>query len=318
MILAASSFLFLATFFLTLSFPLVRPIEKQIGARLKRRLHETDELRQAVIHLERKDRLSDLPVLDKILRHFHWLRSFQLYIQQAALPISTGALILISLVLGLTSFLLARVFSIEWLVGTLLVSGTAVLPFGYVAFRRGQRFKKFAEAFPDAISRMASSLRAGYSAQMAFEALIADSSTIVSEEFKHVVAQMEVGQSFEDSLKKMLERIDTPELRLFISSVLLQRESGGNLAILLDNLESTIRARFELQRELGAASAQGKLSGMVLSFLPLFVGVFVFMIHREYTLFFFQDPVGKQLLALSITGQVMGMWTIRKLVRIDL
>ena len=318
MILISCIFLFLATFFLMISFPAAQPVEKEIARRMRRWLAEDSETKPEALRLERKDRLSDLPLLEQILRHLHWTRSFRIYIRQSAFPLSTGAFVLISLIFGSVAFLLASVAHWDWPVIFPWVAGVSSIPFVIVSLKRLRRFKKFSEAFPDAISRMASSLRAGYSAQMAFEALVEDTASVVAEEFKKVVTHIQVGESFEEALKKMLERVDTPELRLFISSVILQRDSGGNLAQLLDNLEETIRARFELQRELNAASAQGKLSGMVLGLLPIFVGFLVLIIHREYILFFFQDPVGKKLLALCVTGQLMGFWTIRKIVRFSL
>lgn len=318
MILLISTFIFLASFFLMNAFSLPHPLEAKINERVKKRLQGGGETRQEAIRLAIKERLSDLPFLDRILGHFQKIKSFQVYIRQSGLRISAGALILICLVLGLVSFLLVTRLSVGWAAGLPIVALMSASPLGGVAFMRARRSRQFSEAFPDAIARMASSLRAGYSLQMAFEAIIQDTANLVREEFKQVVAEMQLGQSFEEALKKMLERIDIAELRLFISSVILQRDSGGNLAELFDNLESTIRARFELQRELSAASAQGKLSGMVLSLLPLFVGLMVFMIHREYVLFFFKDPAGKKLLGLSIMGQLMGIWTIRKIIRFDM
>lgn len=313
MILLGCVFLFLATFFLAVSFASLSRVETDVTRRIKKRLRGP-YLASQTIQLERKDRLSDLPLFDKILRHLQWIGTFQIYICQSALPISTGAFFLISILLALISFLFSFVFSLGGPVTFFLSLITAGFPLMVISFRRARRFKQFSAGFPDAISRMASSLRAGYSIQMAFEALIQDTATLIAEEFKFVVRQMELGQNFEEALKKMLERMDTPELRLFISSVILQRESGGNLSELLDNLETTIRSRFDLQRELSAASAQGKLSGMVLSFLPIFVGFFVFLIHPDYTVFFFKDPVGKNLLWLCVLGQILGFWTIRKII----
>ena len=192
------------------------------------------------------------------------------------------------------------------------------IPFLYVQNRRQHRRKLFCRGFPDAIARLANSLRAGYSLQMAIEAMIEEADSLIAGEFRLVLAEMEVGQNFEVALQKMIERIDTPDLRLFIASVTIQRESGGNLAEILDNLELTIRDRFALQKELEAATAQAKLSGLVISLLPIFVGIFIFFIHREYILFFFQDPMGKNLFWCAMIGQVMGMLTIKKIVSIQM
>jgi tight adherence protein B len=165
---------------------------------------------------------------------------------------------------------------------------------------------------------MSSALRAGFSLQMAFEAVTEDAPSVIVETFREVLAEMEVGQSFEEALKKMLERVDTAELRLFVSSVIIQRESGGNLAELLDNLEATIRERFELQRELISATAQARFSGLILSLLPIFVGGIVYLINKPYMMTLFEDPAGKQLLTIAVCMQLLGFFVIYKIVNIKI
>lgn len=178
--------------------------------------------------------------------------------------------------------------------------------------------KRFSGLFPDAIAVMASSLRAGHSLQIAFETVVNESGDIIAQEFKSVLSEFGVGQNFEEALKGILTRVDTPELRLFISAVILQRETGGNLAELLDNLELVIRDRQELKRELKSSTAQARLSGMILSLLPVFVGLVLYFIHRDYVLFFFQDSIGTKLLAGAVIGQMLGIAFIQKIVHIEL
>jgi len=318
MTLVISVLFFLALFFLTTFFSSPSAAEEETMQRIIRRLKGNPQDPQALLRVEKKDRLSDVRLLDRFLRRLCWMEKLRLFIGQSGLEVSVGAFLLVCLLLGTTAFFSAVFLSVPWFFAMAASSGAIAIPFGVIALKRHKRFKQFSAGFPDAVSRMASSLRAGYSLQMSFEAIVEDRTNLVAEEFKHVVTELEVGQNFEEALKKMLGRIDTPELRLFISAVILQRESGGNLAQLLDNLEALIRERVELQRELAAATAQGKLSGIVLSALPLFVGVFIFAIHQDYILFFFEDPVGKRLLATSIVGQLMGFWSIWKIVHIEM
>lgn len=318
MILLTCFATFLAIFLLfTAAFP-QRSLEAKVFLHRMRSLRSEAE-KPVPIRIEKKERFSDLSFYDRLLKKIRPIESLRIFIQQSGVSLSAGAVLLISAVWGGGTFLLiaTSAFSIPPIVALFIVSGVATLPFAFLAFKRKQRFKRFSEAFPEAVSRISSSLRAGLSLQMAFEVVAEDRDTVVAKEFNLVVSQLEVGQSFEGALRKMLERMDTPELRLFISLVLLQSESGGNLAQLLDNLEMTVRERFELRRELDAASAQAKLSGLVLSFLPIFVGIFISLIHRDYVLFFFDDPLGKILLGISVMGQLIGFLTIQKIVRID-
>ncbi|MDD5217568.1 MAG: type II secretion system F family protein [Candidatus Omnitrophica bacterium] len=289
-----------------------------ISERVARQLRGDFKDKRNTVQLERRERLSDLPVLNRLLKSFRPVKAFQTWIRQAGLSVSPGAILLCSSFTGSIGGLASLTLPLGPIASATLVSMGLVLPFVFIMLERLKRKKRFSEGFPDAIARIAGSLRAGYSMQMAIEALLEDSRPLIAEEFRRVLAEMEVGQGFEVALQKMLERIDTPDLRLFIASISIQRESGGNLAELMDNLEATIRQRFELQRELQAAAAQAKFSGAVLSFLPLFVGIALFFIHRNYILFFFQDPIGRNLFWLCITGQVLGFLTIHKLIRLQM
>ena len=311
-----SLLIFFTFFFLSLSMVRPRKEKDEVAERLQRLLEDAADNPEKNRRLEKRERLSDLPLFNRILEKIAWTHKFHNWVRQSGLPFSPGALILISLLLGSTAFLSLSLLRAERVFELLVVCFCAMTPFLGVAFVRKRRFKRFSDTFPEAVSRMASSLRAGYSLQMAFEAVREDSGNLVAEEFGKVLAEIELGQSFEEALKRMLERIDTPELRLFISAVMIQKESGGNLTELLDNLETTIRERLQLQRELDAATSQARFSGTILSFLPLVVGVFVFCIHRNYILFLFEDPVGKKLLWMSVAGQIMGFITIHKIVHI--
>ena len=153
---------------------------------------------------------------------------------------------------------------------------------------------------------------------MAIEEVVNEKADIVSEEFHKILSEVEVGQNFEEALKGILNQVDTSELRLFVSAVVLQRETGGNLAELLDNLEAMIRERQELKGELRAATAQARFSGLILGLLPIFVGLAVFMIHPDYILFFFRDSTGTKLLALAVVMQVLGIVAVQKIVHIEL
>lgn len=313
-------FLFLTLFFF--GFFILQWIsgnDESTSRRLDHLLGEKASDEEKKIQLERRQRLSDVPFFERILLKIKPVRNFQIWLRQSGLGISPGTFILSVLFWGSLPIALFVISRHEGVILPILVSlMMGSLPIVIAMFKRADRKKKFSAAFPDAVSRMASSLRAGYSLQMALESVIENLDNIVGYELKKVITEMEVGQSFEVSLKKMLGHIDTPDLRLFIASVTIQRESGGNLAELLDHLEATIRERFQLQRELGAASAQARLSGIILSLLPIFVGFFVYLVHPDYMMFLFEDEVGRKLLWISVTGQTLGILCIRKIVKIEI
>jgi len=270
------------------------------------------------IQIEKKDRLSDLAFLDRLLQHIGGIRRLQHLLSQSGLTLTLGSFVLLSLLLGAIGFFMMLMASGNLILSFVSEAMLAALPVLYVRLSRNHRRKRFSEHFPDAVGMLASSLRAGYSVQMALGTVVSEGGDIVSHEFGQVLSELEIGRSFEDALKGILYRVDTPELRLFISAVVLQRETGGNLAELLDNLEAVIRDRQQLKRELHATTAQARLAGVVLSLLPVFVSFFVFLIHPNYILFFVREPVGIKLFIACIMGQILGVLSIRKIVRIEL
>lgn len=318
MILAASIFSFLFIFFLAFGLSkLIRTEERDIRAKLVHRVKSSDAA-ASHLQIERRRRFVDLPFLDRVFERIAVLKKLQDCLSQADMTHSIGTFILFSTLLGPVTFLLF--VSLGGHIGFAIPSalGVAVFPFLVVIWRRNSRRKKFANRFPDAVGLMASSLRAGHSLQMAIQAVIGEGRDIVSVEFEKVLSAMEVGQSFENALKGILSSVDTPELRLFISAVVLQRETGGNLAELLDNLETMIRDRQEMKRELSAATAQARFSGIILCLLPIVVAGLVFMIQPEYVLFFFKDSVGTKLLTFVVIGLILGILTIQKIVHIEI
>ena len=290
--------------------------ELLLQARLGRHLNPGGDQNTGSPVLNRRGPYSDIPFFNRFLRAFRLVQALTDLIRQSGTEISTGTFLLLAALWQLVSFLSCHMagFPIAATIGFMMLGFFS--PLAVFAVKRAKRRKVFSLALPQVLGCMSSSLRTGYSLQMALESVIEESDTIIAQEFKKVLAEVEVGQGFEVALERMLERIDTPELRLFIASVKIQRESGGNLAELLDHLEAAMRDRFELKRELQAATAQAKLSGMVLSGLPFFVGIFIHFVNPGYIGFFLNDPVGKGLFWLCIGGQLIGILVIQKIVNI--
>ena len=316
LILLVSSFF--TVFFLTLAASnFLHSAQDRIEARIAERLSACMHTLTPV-QIQKRDRLSDLAFLDRLLQHIGGVRSLQHLLSQSGLSLTLGSFVLLSLLLGAIGFFVTAMTTGS-LTAALMSEAVCVgLPVFYVRLARNHRRNKFSEHFPDAISTLASSLRAGYSVQMALGSVVSEGGDIVSEQFGLVLSELEIGRNFEEALKGILYRVDTPELRLFISAVVLQRETGGNLAELLDNLEAVIRDRQQLKRELHATTAQARFAGIVLSLLPIFVSFFVFLIHPKYILFFFQEEIGTKLITACVIGQILGILSIRKIVRIEL
>ncbi len=309
---------FFFVLFLTLSASnILHAKEDQLAARIAERVKEDLNANQS-LKIERKERLSDLPFFNRFLKGTAGARKLQSLLTQAGLTITLGAFILISLLFGTLGFFLMMLLQAKFLIALMAASAILISPAFYATLKRKGRRKKFSNHFPDAVGMLASSLRAGYSLQMALGTIVEEGETIIAHEFSQVLYELEVGKNFEEALKSILDRIDTPDLRLFISAVILQRETGGNLAELLDGLEGVIRDRQQLQRELKATTSQARFSGMVLSLLPIFVGFFVYLVHPDYILFFFRESIGEKLLIGCGIGQILGLFSVQKIVNIEL
>jgi tight adherence protein B len=140
----------------------------------------------------------------------------------------------------------------------------------------------------------------------------------IASEFRRTFEEQRFGLPFDDAVLAMGDRVNLVDVRILVTAILIQREVGGNLAEVLDNLASVIRARFIIRRQLRTYTAQGRISGYVLAVLPIFVASTIYLLNPEYELMLFQHPIGKLMLMTAIVMQILGYLWIRKIVNIDI
>ncbi len=190
-------------------------------------------------------------------------------------------------------------------------------PFAYVRRRANARLRAFEEQFPDCLEFISRSMRAGHAFSVALEMAQREFSDPVAVEFRRAFEEQNLGQALEVVLRKLSQRVPLMDVQFFVSAVLLQKRTGGNLAELLDKLAVIIRERFKLRARIRAVSAQGLMSGRILSSIPPAVGALMFVVNPQYARFFLNDPMGHELLAAGITLQVIGYLIIRRIVTFD-
>lgn len=193
----------------------------------------------------------------------------------------------------------------------------AVAPVQLARRRARQRVQKFEEQFPDCLEFISRSMRAGHAFSVSVEMVNREFSDPVASEFRRIFEEQNLGQPLDIVLGKLTHRIPSLDVQFFVSAVLLQKRTGGNLAELLDKLADIIRQRFKLRARIRAVSAQGLMTGRILAAIPAAVGVLMFCVNPAYARFFVDDPVGHQLLAGSIGLQLVGYLIIRKIVTIE-
>lgn len=215
---------------------------------------------------------------------------------------------------GLLFFLIMHQSLILTLAG--LVVGF-FLPRFYLKMRQGRRLKAFNNQLGDALNLLANGLHSGYSLLQAMEAVAREMPPPMSEEFQRVVREVGLGISVERAMNNMLRRIPSDDLDLMITAINVQHEVGGNLAQILETISHTIRERVRIKGEIAVLTAQGRISGYIVSFLPIGLGLLLFILNPKYITPMFQEPCGIIMIAVGAIMMGLGFVAIRKIVNIE-
>jgi tight adherence protein B len=246
------------------------------------------------------------------------LQDLELLMEQAGmkghLPSFIMSTIGLSVGLGLATIIFTRFMPAAILAAVI----GAVLPWMVVRRRRQKRLYAFEEQLPEAIDLLSRAIRAGHPLTAGMKMVADETSDPVSGEFRRAHEENRFGLPFEDALMAMADRVSIIDVRILTTAILIQREVGGNLAEVLDNLANVIRVRFTIRRQLRVYTAQGRFSGYVLALLPVVVGAAIYSINPPYITLLFTDPVGKLLLLTAFIFQIIGFLWIRKIVDIEI
>jgi tight adherence protein B len=198
------------------------------------------------------------------------------------------------------------------------IAGVAfgALPVMWLSFKRKRRLKKFAAQLPEALELVARALRAGHSLAAGFRLVASEMSNPIGSEFGRVFEEQNLGIPFEEALNSITERIPNLDLKFFATAVVLQRQTGGDLAEILDKIGSLVRERFKIWGQVQALTGEGRLSGIVLLALPPMLFVAVYRMNPDYLMLLFTDDLGKKMLIGGVLMQLFGALVIRKIVNI--
>ena len=192
----------------------------------------------------------------------------------------------------------------------------AAIPFAVIYQKREKRLRKIEEQFPESLEFVARAMRAGHAFSVSLEMLHKEFPEPIAGEFRRTFEEQNLGLPLDVALEKLGKRVPLIDVHFFVSAVGLQKRTGGNLAELLDNLAYLIRERFKLRGQVRAISAHGRISGMVLSMIPMTVAILMFYTNPDYVMFFVKDPTGKMLMVVCILLQFLGFVCIRKIIDI--
>jgi tight adherence protein B len=212
-------------------------------------------------------------------------------------------------VLGLTRW---------WPAAALAAILGALMPYSVVRFKRNKRLGAFEEMLPEAIDLLGRAIRAGHPLSAGMKMVADETKEPIQGEFRRTHEEHRFGLPFEDALLAMADRVNLIDVRILTTAILIQREVGGNLAEVLDNLANVIRVRFTIRRQLRVYTAQGRFSGYVLAALPIAVGLAIYSLNPPYMRVLFTDPLGKLMVLIALVFQIIGYLWIRKIVNIEI
>ena len=211
-------------------------------------------------------------------------------------------------------FLLPLKFRVFGLIPALLCG---LLPILHVTRTRASRLHRFEELFPDSLEFVSRSMRAGHAFSVSLEMIHREFQEPLAGEFKRAFEEHNLGLPLDVALEKLAKRVPLLDVQFFVSAVLLQKRTGGNLAEILDKLAGIIRERFKLRGKIRSISAHGKMTGTALSSIPIVVSVLMYFTNRDYVLFFFNDELGNYMIVAGVGLQLLGYWIIQQIVKIE-
>ncbi len=304
-------------FFLILN----RALEKRESAKLKERLLErmpTEKPAAGAQPLFHPEEGGHRKLPDRMLSALRLDARLKERIERAGLRWSSGRTALAMMMLGIGAFDVAW-YTLPYFQIAALIPGlvAGLLPLLYIWRRGSKRLGRFEEQFPDALEFVARSMRAGHAFSVSLEMLHQEFSDPLGSEFRKTFDEQNLGLPLDLALEKLGARMPLMDVRFFVSAVLLQKRTGGNLAEILDKLAGLIRERFKLRRQVRTISAQGRMSGLVLFMIPVVVGAIMCYVNPQHMKFFAEDPAGNWMAGLAVAFQAIGFLAIRKIVNIE-
>lgn len=264
------------------------------------------------------DPLSSVPALNRLLAsRAAIVEPIHGLVEQSGVRTTVGTVVLATGALALGGFLLGRAWMHSVWAGVLAGAILAVVPYGFLAWKRDRRIQRFEELFPEALTLMTRAMRAGHTFITAIGMVADEMPQPIAAEFKLLHDRQNFGLPVAEALRDFGQRVPVLPAKFFATAVLTQRESGGNLTEVLDNLASVIRDRFNVMRQVRVKSAHGRMTGWILAGLPPVTAVVLGVLNPGHFNDMLDDPFGVQLILVGILLQTLGVLVIRKIINVE-
>jgi tight adherence protein B len=275
------------------------------------------EIDTPVLDVRRSEKFSSIPWLHRLLSRIDLIPRLQKTLNQAEVKWTPGKLLLLSVVFFAIPGYLAYLRTGTIILGLLIGAVMAFLPLSFVLIKRGKRFRKFEAGLPDALDLMTSALRVGHSFNSALSLVSRECANPIGSEFRACFEEQNFGLELRTALENLIARVPLQDLKIVITAILIQRESGGNLAEVLEKTAYVIRQRFRLKKQVMVHTAQGRLTGWILTILPVALAVGLYIINPETESLLWKREIGIKLLIAGAGMLVVGTLIIQKIVRMD-
>ncbi|UZP68797.1 type II secretion system F family protein [Desulfovibrio mangrovi] len=266
--------------------------------------------------LLKQDRLAPISWVDALLKQLPPARAIHLLLLQADSPISTWLFLLLSTLLSIVAFVLAVLFVSIPFAPLAIAVATAIFPWLLVRRAKEIRMTKFLEQLPNALDTLARALRAGHALPSGLTLIAEEYDAPLGDEFEKTLQEINFGVSLEKAMTNLMNRVDLPSLRFFAVSIIIQREVGGNLAEIVDTIAHLIREHHKLMGRVRVLSAEARISAIILILIPIAIGGIIQMLNPEYLNLLFEHPRGLFMLKGGIALMIVGVLTIRQMIRI--
>jgi tight adherence protein B len=272
---------------------------------------------EKTVNFRKSELLSAVPWLNKSLLKVDLAEHLHRLLNQADLKWTAGKLLLLCLTSLAGTFYLIHLRTKSFTFALLCGIAVGLAPLGFVMFKRSQRFGKFEKGLPDALDMMVSALRVGHSFSAALSLVTHECPDPLASEFRTCFDEQNFGLELRAAMENLITRVPLQDLRIAVTAILIQKESGGNLAEVLEKTAYVIRQRFRLKRQIQVHTAQGRLTGLILTLLPVVLGIGLYIVNPAAMSLLWTRHIGIKLLYAAGAMLVIGTALIQKIVRMD-
>ncbi len=289
-------------------------LRQRLGEVLLHSAHTED----VEVLLAREELMSEIPWMNRIMVRMQIATQLKRVLDQADLQITVTRLLMFSMMAGILAALATSMLTVSLLIIVIIGLIGLSIPFIHVFWMRRRRFDKFLEHLPDALELMSRALTAGHAFSESLHMVSTEMPEPIATEFRKTYEEQNLGLSLKLALENLTQRIPLMDLRLCVTAIMIQRETGGNLAEILEKVAHTIRERFRILGDLKTLTTSSRLSAWLLCGLPIFVAIAVTALNPDYMSVLWKDERGHKLIAAAILMQLAGMLIVRKILNIKI